>query len=357
MAPETRPGSRPRIAALDGLRAIAVVLVLMGHGAEAYLAHPDALWLAPFVNSSLGVRLFFVLSGYLITSLLLHEQQRWGRIDLRAFYARRILRIWPAVFAYLGVIALLAAAGWIEVSQGQFLAAATFSWNYAALWLRDAPSQGSWFLGHLWTLALEQQFYLFWPLLIVLAGWRRARWVALVVPLLMPLVRIGLYFLVPDQRGYLGMMFHTAIDSILVGCAVALFQQPIERWLQPRPWTLPVAMGFVLVVSPLLGTLVRPYRITVGFGLDALCCGVLILAAERSGLWSRWLGSRMPVFLGTISYGLYVWQQLFLTPLNTTFSGLFPLSVLAALACALVSFHAIEQPFLRLKVLFQRASL
>lgn len=229
--------------------------------------------------------------------------------------------------------------------------------DHASLWLREGPSQGAWFLGHLWTLALEQQFYLFWPLLIVVAGWRRARWVALVVPLLMPLVRIGIYFLLPDQRGYLGMMLHTAIDSILVGCAVALFRDPIERWLQPRPWTLPVAIGFVFVLSPLLGTLVRPYRITVGFGLDALCCGVLILAAERSGVWSQWLGARLPVFLGTISYGLYIWQQLFLTPLNTTLSGRFPLSLLATLACATASYQLIEQPFLRLKVLFQRASL
>jgi peptidoglycan/LPS O-acetylase OafA/YrhL len=69
--------------------------------------------------------------------------------------------------------------------------------------------------------------------------------------------------------------------------------------------------------------------------------GVLILAAECSGPWSRWLGTRVPVFLGTISYGLYVWQQLFLTQLNTTFSGLCPVSVLGAQACAVVSFHAI----------------
>lgn len=148
-----------RIAALDGLRALAVALVLAGHGVDAYLPQHDAsLWLAPLVNASLGVRLFFVLSGFLITSLLLREQQRRGGIDWRAFVLRRSLRIWPALYAYLLVMILLSQLGVLAISTGQFFAAATFSWNYAALWVRDGTSQGAWFLGHLWTLALEQQF-------------------------------------------------------------------------------------------------------------------------------------------------------------------------------------------------------
>lgn len=349
--------AKSRVVALDGLRAIAVVLVMMGHGSEAYLAHPDAIWLAPFVNSSLGVRLFFVLSGFLITSLLLHEQQSRGSIDLRAFIMRRILRIWPALYAYLGVIALLVAGGWLRVSAGQLFAGATFSWNYAFLWLQHAPGDGQWFLGHLWTLALEQQFYLVWPLLIAWVGWRTAGRLAIVLPLLLPVVRIASYWLFPEQRGFLGMMFHTAIDSILVGCAVALYRERINHWLSSRPWVLPVALSFVFVVSPWLGTLLRPYRITVGFGLDALCCGVLILAAEQKGHWSNLLSGRLAVAVGTLSYSLYLWQQLFLTPLNTTPSGQFPLSVFAAFGCAFLSYRWIEQPCLRLKKRFQRARL
>ncbi|MCP9849789.1 acyltransferase [Cyanobium sp. Morenito 9A2] len=347
-----------RIVALDGLRAVAVVLVMLGHGSEAYLGdQAEAPWLAPLVNSSLGVRLFFVLSGFLITSLLLREQQQRGSIDWRAFLFRRCLRIWPALYAYLIAIAGLTLLGVIAVSPLQFLAAATFTWNYAGIWIRQGTADGGWFLGHLWTLALEQQFYLAWPALIILAGWRRAAVGAVAVPLLMPLVRLGWYAAFPDQRGFLGMLFHTAIDSILIGCAFALHQPRIRLWMAPRPWVFPLALLFVFLISPLLGSLLRPYRITVGYGLDGLCCGVLILAAEQEGAWSRWLSLKPLVVLGTISYGLYIWQQLFLTPLNTTITGHFPISVLAAFGCAAASFGGIERPFLRAKGMFQRAAL
>lgn len=351
----TSPQSR--IPALDGIRAIAIILVFMGHGSEAYLSDPRAAWMAPFVNSSLGVRLFFVLSGYLITRLLMREQQDRGRIDLRAFYVRRFLRIWPAIYTYIAVIASLSALGWISVSSGQLLAAATFSWNYAALWLHGVTGTGWWFLGHLWTLALEQQFYLFWPFLIVWCGWKNARRFAFVVPVLMPLIRVSIYFAFPDQRGYLGMMFHTAIDSILIGCAVALHQEHIQRWLDSSSWIFAAALCFMFIISPLLGALISPYRITLGFGLDAICSGILILNAARGGPWARWLSSQPFVAIGTLSYGLYIWQQLFLTSLNTTFTGRFPVSAMAAITCAYLSYRFVEKPCLRLKNFFHRATL
>lgn len=349
--------SRSRIVALDGIRAVAIILVFMGHGSEAYLANAKAIWMAPFVNASLGVRLFFVLSGYLITRLLMHEQQARGKIDLAAFYVRRFLRIWPAIYTYLAVIAVLSAAGWISVSASQLFAAGSFSWNYSGLWLNSVNGNGWWFLGHLWTLALEQQFYLFWPFIIVFLGWNNARRFALIVPLLMPLIRIGVYFAFPGQRGFLGMMFHTAIDSILIGCAVAIHQDRIQTWLNTKPWVFWAALGFVFVVSPLLGSLISPYRITVGYGLDAVCSGILILTAAQQNPWSRWLSVRPLIFLGTLSYGLYIWQQLFLTPMNTTLTGQFPLSVIATILCAFLSYRFIETPCLRLKDVFQRATL
>jgi peptidoglycan/LPS O-acetylase OafA/YrhL len=360
MSSKPHPG---RIPALDGLRAIAVVLVMAGHGSDAYLPHwSESLWLAPLVNASLGVRLFFVLSGFLITTLLLREHQRNGFIDWRAFLFRRCLRIWPAIYAYLAVMLLLTSLGIVIISPGQFLAAATFSWNYASLWLHHGSPQGSWFLGHLWTLALEQQFYLIWPLIIVGLGWRHAGRLAILVPLALPLLRVLCWLAFPGQRGQLGMMFHTAIDSILIGCAFAIYQQPIRRWLVGRPWVLPLAFGFVFLLSPLLGDLLRPWRITIGFGLDGVACGILILAAKDpfSQLAQRWATSlqwRPLVGLGTISYGLYLWQQPFLTTWNTTIAGYFPFSVLAALLCASASFQWIELPALRAKQFFSRSIL
>jgi peptidoglycan/LPS O-acetylase OafA/YrhL len=165
------------------------------------------------------------------------------------------------------------------------------------------------------------------------------------------------YAAFPDQRGYLGMMFHTPIDSILIGCAFALHQQRSRLWLAERPWVFPLALPFVFPASPLLGSMVRPYRITMGFGLDGLCCGVLILAAEQAGSWSRLLSIQPLVALGTISYGIYIWQQLILTKLNTTVTVAFPISVLAIVAFSAALFDGIKQHFLRAKHKFQRAAL
>ncbi len=348
---------RGRIGALDGLRAIAVALVLAGHGSEAYLGHSRSIWLAPLCNSSLGVRLFFVLSGFLITGLLVREHEKHGRISLRDFYVRRTLRIFPAFYLFLAVVAGLAAMGAIETSWQQLLAAGTYTWNYLGVWYREGPSDGAWFLGHLWTLSLEEQFYVFWPGLIMLTGWKAARWVCLFLPLLMPAIRIGWYFAFPEQRGLLGMMFHTGIDSILVGCAIALWRDQIPRRVVEQRRFLFLAAIFVFVVSPVLAELVKPYRITVGFGLEAVGAAVLILHACRDGAWSRLLGWRPLALVGTWSYSLYLWQQLFLTPKNGTWSGDFPVSLLALTTCALVSFYCVEQPLLHFKRRFERASM
>ena len=238
-----------RIASLDGLRAIAIGLVLAEHGGVAFTDASSHWWAAPLINGGFGVRLFFVLSGFLITGLLIREQERYGRISLRAFYVRRILRIFPAFYLYLGTVAALAAAGWIAVSGSQILAAGTYTWNYLERWQPGGPAEGIWFLGHLWTLSLEEQFYLVWPGVIVLAGWRSARRAALLVPLAVPVLRVLLYVAFPAQRGQLGMMFHTGIDSIFIGCAFALWHEQLVVRLEKRSYMLGAAL-FAFIVSP-----------------------------------------------------------------------------------------------------------
>lgn len=349
--------STRRIPAIDGLRALAISLVLAGHAVEgASAGHPGIIW-APFLNSSLGVRLFFVLSGFLITRLLLAEQALTGSLSLRDFYIRRSIRIFPAFYLFLGVVGILAVTGWMEVSWQQFVSAATYTWNYRPLVFGDGPADGSWFLGHLWTLSLEEQFYLAWPGLIVLGGWKRARWICVAIPLLMPAIRIASYFLFPEHRGYLGIMFHTAIDSIMVGCAFALLEDRIPaRWLTHRGvfWG---CLLFVFLVSPMIAETVKPYRITVGFGLDAFCAGVLTLHATRKNTWSRILSKGALPLIGTWSYSIYLWQQLFLGSKGVERSGSMLASFAALTACALISFYLVERPVLRLKSRFARVQV
>src|SRR5207244_737970 len=118
-------------------------------------------------NGGLGVHVFFVLSGFLITHLLRREVQKTGAVDLLAFYMRRVLRIFPALYTYLLTLTVLAVLGVITTSPGELVRAGTFFTNYAFLITRESAG-GYWFVGHFWTLSLEEQFYLFWPLIILL---------------------------------------------------------------------------------------------------------------------------------------------------------------------------------------------
>jgi len=343
-----------RLASLDGLRAIAIGLVIAGHSAEAYGLRDHPWWLSPAVNSSFGVRLFFVLSGFLITRLLMREEEVCGSISLKAFYMRRSLRIFPAFYLFLATIGILVAFGVIDATWQQFLGAGTYTWNYLYAWYNSGPAEGAWFLGHLWTLSLEEQFYLFWPILIVFAGWRAARFSALLLPLMLPVLRIAWYYRFPEQRGLLGMMFHTAIDSILVGCLFALYEKPLSALTRGRDSILYAALAIPLLISPISATFFRPYYVTIGFGLDAACAGFLILHAVRGGVFAYILSVAPLRLVGTWSYSLYLWQQLFLTTYNTTWSGRLPTSLICLTACAVASHYIVEKPILRLKRRFER---
>jgi peptidoglycan/LPS O-acetylase OafA/YrhL len=343
---------------LDGIRALAVMLVIGGHGAEAW-AHgqPLPLWMIPLTNSSFGVRLFFVLSGFLITKLLLNEYQQHGTIQLSSFYVRRSLRIFPAFYLYLAVILILRFFGWVETSPQQLIAAATFSWNYLGTWHQNGPAEGWWFLGHLWTLALEEQFYLVWPGLFLLLKPQRLLNVALILVFTVPVVRLAWYYGFPAHRGLLGMMFHTAIDSILVGSFFALAGHRIPQRVKQSALILYGALLFTFLVSPFLGHFIRPYRITIGFGLDAVGAGILILHACRGGKWQEGLSWGPLPLIGLWSYSIYLWQQLFLTSYNTHWSGQWPWNLVCILGCALGSFYLVEQPVLRYKKKYERARL
>ena len=192
---------------LDGLRALAILGVIV--------AHADV----PFMLSAggIGVTLFFVLSGFLITRLLVEERERIGRIDLRAFYARRLRRLVPPLVAFLAVVtALLVARG--EPLWG-VLSTLTFTTDVASL-LR-VPVH---LVGHTWSLSLEEQFYVVWPVVLIAVGRRHTRW--LVTALSVGAVLVAGNRMLLDLRGVsLVRSFYspdTRSDALLVGCILAL---------------------------------------------------------------------------------------------------------------------------------------
>jgi peptidoglycan/LPS O-acetylase OafA/YrhL len=340
-----------RIASLDGLRAISIIMVLVGHSAGAVGHRPAVLDFLchMFGDGELGVAVFFVISGYLITSLLVREQQRAGQIHLGNFYLRRIFRIWPAFYLYLLTIAVLASLGGIRVSRSAFLAAATFTWNYHV-------GNWNWFLGHLWSLSIEEQFYLAWPMVLYIGGKSLARKVAVLIIGLSPLLRIATYTFFPRLRDYIPYMLHTRADILMFGCLAALLSGNLifERLLDGIfRLKLPlIAVAFLLLISPnLYDRFGANYMIPIGFTLDGAAITLFMLWVVRrpNSIVGRVLNLGPICFLGVISYSLYIWQQLFLTGFNVSFLGGFPMNYLAAFAAAVISYFAVERPFLSLR--------
>lgn len=356
-------GSR-RLPGLDGMRAISIALVLLTHCWSTLplprrVARVAVIYLA---NGGLGVNVFFVLSGFLITYLLRREYQKNGRISLRGFYARRVLRIFPALYTYLLTIAILSAVGVIHTTHGDLLCASTFLINYGLL-VHRATNADYWFVGHFWTLSLEEQFYLLWPLIVVLSGVRRAWKVALVIVLACPFIRTASYFLWPASRDYLGMMLHCASDAIMMGCLAALLadRRAIQAAVRSR-WAPYAAMGaalFVLVPSAWLAARLRgSYSITVGITINSALIAFCILFVTGHGQSRGVRVLEWPILrrIGVLSYSLYLWQQLFLGHADWRWA-VFPVNLAACFAAALASNVLIEQPFLRLRGRFPSDSI
>jgi peptidoglycan/LPS O-acetylase OafA/YrhL len=344
-----------RIQTLDGLRGVAILMVVAGHA----LTHSTALsadtrgWLVSFANAGMGVRLFFALSGYLITELLLREIEVRGSVNLPAFYQRRALRILPAFYVFLGALALgsLFMQGTLHLPWTAWLAAGTFTWNYSFLFTNHGGAD-LWNLGHTWSLAVEAQFYLLWPLLLIRFGPRRALAGALILLALAPLIRAGSYQFFPGQRGYLGMMLHTGFDGILAGCAAALLaRRPRAMEFLRRHCAMGLGLSFlwIAVLGPILIHEVRGFSILAGFSLDALAAAWLVAALHRCPpVWTqRLLGAGVIPAIGVISYSLYLWQQVFLGPRDHLGANPMWLSVATAFAVACGSYWMVERPFLR----------
>lgn len=314
------------IPSLDGLRGIAVLLVIVAHLGWMSRA-ADALasrglgrmgWLVEFDAGKLGVSEFFVISGFLITTLLLREMDRTGRISLRDFYTRRFFRIFPPYYVYLLVVAVLWAARVVAMPTGAWLSAATYFSNYYPYRL-SLPAAGGWLVGHTWSLSLEEQFYLVWPACLVGLGRRRAAWLGVAAMLLAPVARIATLHLFPGTAfdGQVARMFHTRIDTIMAGCVLGLLGTAprFEEWLArnvKHRWT--GAAAALLLFAALHASSRSPdFELAFGLGLEAVLLAYLTLfaIAQADSRGGRVLNHRALRRIGIISYSLYLWQQLF----------------------------------------------
>jgi peptidoglycan/LPS O-acetylase OafA/YrhL len=353
------------------LRAISVALVILSHVslrlAESWkdtLAAPglanEALGqaLAAFGLGELGVLVFFVISGYIITSLMFSETERTGRLSLPRFYLRRTFRIFPAYYAYLAVIAVLAVAGAINVAPESMRAALTYTVNYC--W--GCASSGRWYLAHAWSLSVEEQFYIVWPLIMVLLGRRRALFVAAGALVVCPMLRVA-YQLRTGTTDIGLPRFELIADALATGCVFAGIRSSLHAsaWYQ----RLLSSRGFVAVplcavalmelarhpslYSPLVFNLLllTVVNVCIVFTID----WTIVNARGRVG---RFLNHRAVVYVGLLSYSLYLWQMPFLDPAGQSVYHRLPLSLVFICLAAIASYHLIERPFLRLRLSIER---
>jgi peptidoglycan/LPS O-acetylase OafA/YrhL len=297
---------------LDGLRAVAVGLVMLSH----------AKW--PWVNNGgdAGVTAFFVLSGYLITNLLIGQRARTGRIDISGFYRRRIIRLAPAL---LGVMAFTLVIGIAIGWQSQWQAGLLSCVLYISNWIQVAgvPIQP---LGHTWSLAIEEQFYLVWPALMILLPGR-----ILPVAIIAVLVASAIRVISIGEFEYFSTI--TRVDAILVGCIVAMVR---PKW---HPSVAVVGLVALVAIS-----LFNPDH-DVAIPLAMLAATAVIIGGFAP------LGYLAPI--GLRAYSLYLWNW----PMTILFGSIGLLAPLMTILVGEVSFRLLEAPFLHRGPLRSRRSL
>lgn len=278
-----------------------------------------------------------MLSGFLITSLLNNELVRTREISFRRFYLRRASRLLPALFVIVAVF--LAINGRSGVT-----AAMAASFYYMNVLCATDPSITVSAIAHTWSLATEEQFYFVWPLLFLWSamrfGARKAGTLALAMAILSALVRVVLTIKgAPPARVYYAPDTHC--DGIFLGCFMAL--RPINHPMLAVMWPLPILL---IVVLALFGDWPSRMMALVGFAIASVSTAWIIIALSARSWLTTIFSFRLPVLLGRISYGMYLWHYFLLVSLKPMVSsrplelGLLPLTV----AVSSVSYFLIERP-------------
>ena len=317
--------STKRIPSLDGLRAISITLVVLSHLVR--WNHVSLEVLGSY--GELGVHVFFVLSGYLITNLLLREYEGSSTIRLRDFYIRRAFRIFPAAFVFLAVVVVLY---WHQM-RWYHVAAAMF---YAANMDISRP----WIFGHLWSLSIEEQFYLLWPL--ALKKWQRYKTaILLCVFMANPIFRVGIDFF--HVHNELRNSLPIYADQLAIGCLLAVFAPRLPR-IRGSVAAIMVLAAILIPWFPAINPWRTLFMLFVLRPLLNICLAGLVLHVIQVPY--RLLNLPPVAWLGRLSYSLYLWQELFCTNVSLHF-GYF--LVVPAFACACLSYYCVEQPMLRLR--------
>ncbi|HUM04825.1 MAG TPA: acyltransferase [Terriglobales bacterium] len=325
-----------RLHSLQGLRAVCITLVVLSHvsGTQHF---PRVHMLEIYGN--LGVRIFLVVSGYLITAQLVREYERSGRISLKMFYVRRAFRIFPAAYVFMFVAA---ATHWSVLRAGNIATALAYCVNYY--------QNGHHVLGHLWSLGVEEQYYLLWPLTLLLF-FRKRLWIVAAAIAAGPPLRV-IFYLTWGRPG-LDHPFPVFMDALAMGAAVSMLEPWPARWQR-----IFVSRWFAVVPAATAGLpLIQLWntRVYQTLGLTALHLGIAL--SLKHVMMRRYAALNVgPVeWLGAISYSLYLWQQIFLDRGSPSFWTAFPQNLVLSIVLATASYHGIEKPFLKIRERWTKA--
>lgn len=336
------------IPSLDGLRAVSILFVFWAHAA-----------LPGNVRGGTGVTIFFFLSGFLITTLMRVEYDRFDRMSLKDFYLRRVFRIFPPMYIAiaLGIILTLGGFLTVQLTAGGIAASSLFFVNYWKIIGGEGVPDG---LGVLWSLAVEEHYYLIFPVIYILMRRylpNRMHQVALLASIcLLVLVWRCLLFVNGASTVRLYYATDTRIDSILFGTLLAIGLNPVYGEIRPqRKWVLPTlaAAAFVIFMAISFGPM--SINVTVGYtvqGLALMPIFAYVILAPKSWV-GRFLNWKPIAFLGVLSYTVYLVHVMFLHAVENVLDlpHLAEVGIAAAvtLAFAYATYRLVEKPMARLR--------
>jgi len=338
------------------MRAISILTVVLCHLNIQFNLFPALNDYPVIADGQFGVNVFFVISGFLITSLLLREEDKTGTISLKKFYARRTLRIFPAYYFLLFIYFLLTLFHYVTISASSWLTAITYTKYFN--WQQD------WITAHAWSLSIEEHFYLFWPL-IFLTGKRIRVFFLVFIIIAIPLFKVYIYKTHHPINWANDLTIFMRLDAIATGCICALYREKILKVFSLN-WKIVfyTSVAVLLILPKLtylnlpyipylhLNLILIPFRTSYGTVANIAIASIMLFSVfGPAGPWFKFLNSKIMNQIGIWSYSIYIWQQFFINKTGLWINKL-PLNILLLFICALFSYYIIEKPFLKLKSKF-----